>query len=54
MAIDMGSELNNQNRMIDRINAKVILSEMLHSIKSITDEFTMSFDIFRANRTKQE
>lgn len=54
MAIDMGSELNNQNRMIDRINAKVILTEMIHSIKSITDEFTMSFDIFRANRTKQE
>lgn len=24
MAIDMGSELDNQNRMIDRINAKVI------------------------------
>lgn len=23
MAVDMGSELDNQNRMIDRINAKV-------------------------------
>lgn len=28
MALDMGSELENQNRMIDRINTKVISLEL--------------------------
>lgn len=29
MALDMGSELENQNRMVDRINAKVIFAFIL-------------------------
>lgn len=31
MALDMGSELENQNRMVDRINAKVIFEKMIQS-----------------------
>lgn len=39
MAIDMGSEMDNQNRMIDRINAKVI--ECSH----FTVFLSFSFDV---------
>lgn len=30
MALDMGSELENQNRMVDRINAKVFIVKFMH------------------------
>lgn len=33
MALDMGSELENQNRMVDRINAKVIIENNLFKIQ---------------------
>lgn len=43
MAIDMGSELENQNRQIDRINLKVCL--FFFSIKKLTIlVFMLSYD----------
>lgn len=39
MAIDMGSELDNQNRMVDRINAKVI--ELATGMELLSKEFVM-------------
>lgn len=39
MALDMGSELENQNRQIDRINRKVFLSVQLWFVKYINSTF---------------
>ena len=58
MALDMGSELENQNRMVDRINAKV--SDPVNS-QSLDIHFIIFMSIFslshahnhRVNRTRQ-
>lgn len=51
MALDMGSELENQNRMVDRINAKVIIEYNL----VISWDLILIFFVFnRVNRTKPE
>lgn len=53
MALDMGSELENQNRQIDRINRKVFLLCSYGWLKN--KYYICIFDfIFRVNRTKQE
>lgn len=42
MAIDMGSEIENQNRQLDRINAKVIrLIVMRHARAVVWDSFSV-------------
>ena len=51
MALDMGSELENQNRMIERINTKVFICIKCSSFKYQNQSF---FSSFRANPTKQE
>lgn len=51
MAIDMGSELDNQNRMVDRINAKVI--EMQLDLKIYRSKLSRNLLNFRVNRMRQ-
>lgn len=50
MALDMGSELENQNRMIERINVKV----KFFTRNKMSSLFKNMFFVFpRANPTKQ-
>lgn len=51
MALDMGSELENQNRMVDRINAKVMIVFTILFSSRYTDTYD---SVNRANQTKQE
>lgn len=53
MALDMGSELENQNRMVDRINAKVIAHHYQFINKKLLERI-VSFAMCRVNRMKQE
>lgn len=58
MALDMGSELENQNRMVDRINAKVIsfpfnFIYFSSFVNKLINLLLNSSHLFRANRTKQ-
>lgn len=39
MALDMGSELENQNRMVDRINAKVMIMFAILLTSRYTDTY---------------
>lgn len=53
MALDMGSELENQNRQIDRVNRKVnkILIKFVYNILHNNSIFTQPLEFYYSNNT---
>lgn len=48
MAIDMGSEIENQNRQLDRVNMKVSLVYFIHINPKSKSETLLVLNIFNA------